>query len=73
MIELVEGIIAMILAVLTTYFGKKYNKGKKVLKEFSEAVAKVSEAIADDKITRAELQEINKEFQDVYEALMSPE
>lgn len=73
MMEILEGIIALILGILTTYFGGKWNKGKKVLKEFSEAVAKVSEAIADNKVTREELQEINKEFQDVYEALISPE
>lgn len=73
MMEIISGILNLILVLLTTYVGKKYSKGKKVLKEFGEAVAKVSEAIADNKITREELQQINDEFQDVYEALLSSE
>lgn len=64
----VTQIIALILALLTTYLGIKWRKTKKLLKETSEALTVLNDAIEDDHVTENELNHIVKEFRDIITA-----
>lgn len=66
---MIEAILSLVFLIAAGFLGKKWMAAKRVLKEVSEALVKISEAVADDKITRKELKEITKELEDVVRAV----
>jgi len=67
-----EGLLAMasvILAVLSAIFAAEWKRAKNFLKETSEALTTLYDAIEDDKITKEEAKRIAKEFEDLIKLL----
>jgi len=64
---IIAEIISVLLVLLTTFLGIKYNKAKQTLKELGEAITTTSEALEDDKLSVAEIKAILKEWNDVVE------
>lgn len=64
-------IISLVLLGLSLVLGGKWLSAKKFLKEVAEALTVTSKAIEDDKITRKELKDLMKEWNDVIEAAKS--
>ena len=65
--SLIAEILAIVLALLSIYFGSKYRKAKRIMKELAEAIDKTYKAIEDDKITEEELKRVLKEWKDLLE------
>ncbi len=63
----ISTIVNIILGILSAIFGGKWILGKKLLKEISKALAVTSNAIADNTITRKELQDMQDKWNDVIE------
>jgi len=66
-ILIIAEIISVLLVLLTTFLGIKYNKAKQTLKELGEAITTTSKALEDDKLSVAEIKAILKEWNDVVE------
>ncbi len=64
-------IISLVLLVLSLVLGGKWLSAKKFLKEVAEALTVTSKAIEDDQITRKELKDLIKEWNEVIEAAKS--
>jgi len=64
---LIAEILTIILLLLSIYFGSRYRKAKRIMKELAEAMDKTYKAIEDDKITKDELKQVIKEWMDVLE------
>ncbi len=58
-------IAAIILGIISVFIGAKWQKAKKVLLETAEALTAVSLALKDDKLTKEEIVNIAKEFNDI--------
>ena len=65
--SLIAEILAIVLALLSIYFGSKYRKAKRIMKELAEAMDKTYKALEDDKVTKEELKQVIKEWKDVLE------
>ena len=65
-LEIALMVIAIVMTVLTVYFGPQYIKGKKIFKKFRELIVEADNALADDKITREELHDILERARDLY-------
>jgi len=64
---IIAEIISVLLVLLTTFLGMKYNKAKQTLKELGEAITTTSKALEDDELTVGELKAILEEWNDVVE------
>jgi len=62
--ELIGYIVSVVLALVSTFFGVKYTKVRKALKESKEAVVVIVDAIEDDKIDAEETKAITKEVKE---------
>jgi len=62
-------IIATVLTVLSAIFAAEWRRAKSLLKETSEALSTLYNAIEDDKITKEEAKKIAKEFKDLIRLL----
>ena len=62
--ELIGYIISAVLALLTAFFGVRYQRVKVALKESKEAVVTIIDAVEDDKISAEETQAIVKEVKE---------
>ena len=60
--------LEIITSLIAGLAGAFWLKGKKVIKELGEAIATVTEALEDDKLSKEEVLEITKEFKDVIAA-----
>ena len=60
-------ILTIALALLSSFFGAKYRKAKRIMKELAEAMDKTYKALEDDKVTKEELKQVIKEWKDVLE------
>jgi hypothetical protein len=58
-------IVGLILLGLSIFLGIRWQKAKNVLRETSEALACISDAVEDDKVTKEEAQKILAECKDV--------
>ena len=63
-VEIILGVLGVLLLVAGTIW-VKWQKAKTLLKELSEALVRLSAAVEDDKISRAELDNLVNEFGDV--------
>ena len=61
-------IASAILAVIGVVLTIKWRNAKLLVKELAEFLTNLSEVIADDKVTKEELQQLLKEAKDVIEA-----
>lgn len=66
-ITLVAEFLTILFMLASVFFGVKYEKAKKTLRELTEAILVTSDALEDDELTREELREIVKEWKDVVE------
>jgi flagellar motility protein MotE (MotC chaperone) len=57
------------MSIAAGYFGAKYSKYKRVLKELSEAINETYKVLEDNKITKKELKRLIKEWKDVLDSL----
>jgi len=62
-------IVATALTVLSAIFAVEWRRAKSLLKEASEALSALYNAIEDDKITKEEAKRIAKEFEDLIRLL----
>jgi len=61
-------IASAVLAVIGVVLTIKWRNAKLLVKELAEFLTNLSEVIADDKVTKEELQQLLKEAKDVIEA-----
>ena len=66
-IELIIRIIGIVLLALTTYFGVRYKKAKKVISDIAELISDVDKSLKDDTITKDELKEIIEDVKQIIE------
>jgi len=64
-IGLIAQILTIVLALLSIYFGGKYRKAKRIMKELAEAVNSTYKALEDNQLTEEELRRVLKEWKDV--------
>ena len=62
-------ILLVIFGVATAALGITWARTKRVVKELAELLVSVSDAIADDKVTRAELKTIAQEAKELIAAV----
>lgn len=66
-ITLIAELLTVLFMSVSVFFGVLYYKTKKTLREVAEAIAITSDALQDDELTKEELSEIVKEWQQVVE------
>ena len=64
---LIAEIISVLLVLLSTFLGLKYNKAKRTLKKLGEAITTTNKALEDDKLSVSEIEAILKEWNDIVE------
>ena len=65
--QIVLGVLGVVIVTLATIWAR-WAKAKRLLTEMAEALNCLSTAIADDDVTKEELENLTKEFTDVIEA-----
>lgn len=68
-LELILTIVAAVLLLLSSLFGSKLVAAKGLLKEVRELLASISDALADNRVTKAEVGRILSEAGDVSKEL----
>ncbi|MCD6199451.1 MAG: hypothetical protein J7K15_12935 [Deltaproteobacteria bacterium] len=67
-VSLIAWALTVVLFLLNIYFGRKYSKVKRFLKELAEAINETYKAIEDDKVTEEELKNVIKQWRDLLQA-----
>ena len=63
--EIVKYGVGLVITGASIYFGGKWKKAKKLLKDTAELLTAISNAVEDDTITKEEIQRIIKEAEDI--------
>ena len=65
--NLIAQIMVLVLAILSTYLGKRYKKARRVLDDLAKALDDTDKALDDNKLTPQEVQQLIKDWKRLIE------
>jgi len=62
-------VLAAVLGIIAGRFGRKYKAALKLLNQLAEALSAISKALADKKLTKAEIQNIIAKIEELIKTI----